>query len=610
MPSSASKALWRALAFGAVLAVLAPVAYVAMFNGFHAYDDEGYFLVTLRDYLSGHPLLTPYTPLYGPFFYEVMGGLYKLLGLQPGHDVGRYVTAAVWLIASLVGGLAAYRLTRSLWLGLIGQVTAFFVLSALVNEPMTTYGLSSLLVLCLLPAAGLRAVRPRAAAALIGAIVAALLLVKVNVGLFAAIAVAFAWAAGLPQARRRILLPLMAVAMTAFPPILMAGLLTQDWVLEFAALAALSAAAVGVACVAAGPRIDMPPPGKWLAAGAAVTALACLGVAAAGGTRLVDLWNGLVLTAIRTPHLFLWPTTFYPGYDVWAAVLFVAAVAMFLRKALVSAPPVVTGVARAGAGLFTLVSLLLLPSSLFVLALPLAWLATQAPEGDVDNPTDPYVRALVPALAVMQSLQAYPTAGTQLSLAALPLVLVGAVLLNDGIRQLRRDGKPRSARLRVEDWWVPTAALVTIAAFLVLAIQAAAGFQTSKPLGLPGSESMRLPDQQGAQLRGLVDAIDRNCSGFITLPGMNSLYLWTAQAPPTELRYGQWWVILDAAEEQSTIAQLQARQRVCVVENQAVADFWLQGHRLPGSPLMKYIDANFVDGGSYGDYQLLVGASR
>jgi hypothetical protein len=291
-------------------------------------------------------------------------------------------------------------------------------------------------------------------------------------------------------------------------------------------------------------------------------------------------------------------------------LLFVAAVAIFLRKALVWSPPAVAGVARAGAGIFTWVSLLLLPSSLFLLALPLAWLATQAPVDDVSNPTDPYVRVLLPALAVLESLQAYPTAGTQLSLAALPLVLVGAVLLNDGIRQLRLDGKPRSARLQVAGWWVPAAALVTIAALLVLAIQAAAGFETSKPLGLPGAESMRVPAQQGPQLRALIDAIDRNCSSFITLPGMDSLYLWSVQAPPTELRYGQWWATLNGGDERTIIAQLQARQRVCVVKNQAVANFWLQGRQLPSSPVFEFIDANFVDGGSYGDYELLTSANR
>jgi len=65
---------------------------MAMFSGFHAYDDEGYFLILLRDYLAGKPLLTASTPIYGPFFFETMGGLFKLLapfmaaGMRKGNE--------------------------------------------------------------------------------------------------------------------------------------------------------------------------------------------------------------------------------------------------------------------------------------------------------------------------------------------------------------------------------------------------------------------------------------------------------------------------------------------------------------------------------------------
>jgi hypothetical protein len=69
---------------------------------------------------------------------------------------------------------------------------------------------------------------------------------------------------------------------------------------------------------------------------------------------------------------------------------------------------------------------------------------------------------------------------------------------------------------------------------------------------------------------------------------MDSLYLWSVQAPPTELRYGQWWATLNGGDERTIIAQLQARQRVCVVKNQAVANFWLQGRQLPSSPVFEF----------------------
>jgi len=101
-----------ALAFGALTAALAPIAYMAMFSGFHAYDDEGYYLANLGDYLAGRPLLTPYAQVYGPFFYEVVGGLFKVLGLAPDNDNGRLVTVGAWLIASVAGGLVAFRLSK------------------------------------------------------------------------------------------------------------------------------------------------------------------------------------------------------------------------------------------------------------------------------------------------------------------------------------------------------------------------------------------------------------------------------------------------------------------------------------------------------------------
>jgi hypothetical protein len=57
------------VAFAVTTVALAPVGFMSMFSVFHAYDDEGYFLVTLRDYIGGH---AAYNQIYGPFFYEVM----------------------------------------------------------------------------------------------------------------------------------------------------------------------------------------------------------------------------------------------------------------------------------------------------------------------------------------------------------------------------------------------------------------------------------------------------------------------------------------------------------------------------------------------------------
>src|SRR5690348_17979150 len=93
-----SRLEWRVgIAQLAVLGVLAPVAYMAAFGIFQTYDDEGYFLITLKDFMSGHPLFTQALPIYGPFYYEAVGGAMRTLGIQPSLDAARLITVGVWL---------------------------------------------------------------------------------------------------------------------------------------------------------------------------------------------------------------------------------------------------------------------------------------------------------------------------------------------------------------------------------------------------------------------------------------------------------------------------------------------------------------------------------
>jgi hypothetical protein len=602
------------LGFTVVTCALAPLAYMTMFSGFTPYDDEGSFLITLRDYLAGQSLYTQVFSIYGPLYYEVMGGLFKVLGVGPGHDSGRFVTLAIWLIGSLAAGLGAYRLTHSPWLGLSAQLVTFHVLVSLVSEPMHPAGLASLLLVCMAFAAGLRSGRPRSTAAVIGGIVGALLLIKINIGAFAAIAVAFAFAVSLSPPRRRLLLPLMVLVVAVLPLALMAGLLNLGWVFEFALLVTFSGVAVGVACLATRPRSLPPGSLGWLAAGGATVVLITLAVTFAGGTRPTDLFNGLVVVAWRLPRLFVVPVRIGPFHVLWAGFSLAGAIAILVLRVRVGSDRA-AGLVRVAVGFLTWLSVLFLPSSLFLLTLPLAWLATLPPKLDAANPVDGYARTLLPALAVLESLQAYPVAGTQMSLAALMLVPVGAITFSDGIRQLRA-GAGEASRpapwlvTRAGPWLVtraaPAALLVSIAATELFGLLGVASYATGTPLGLSGAESVRVPAQRGADLRGLVAAIDRECSTFITYPGMTSFYLWTRQPPPVPLYAGVWMFVSDSQAQQSLVDELTGMPRLCVVKNQSMIDFWSQGRPVPDRPLVDYIDSGFVGAASFGDYQLLV----
>ncbi len=574
---------------GGTTLILAPVGYLAMFSSFHAYDDEGSILITLKDYLSGLPLLTPNIPYYGPFFYETIGGLFKLLGIAPTNDSGRLLTLVFWLIASALAAFAAYRLTRNLWITLVVQLVAFIVLTALTREPMTVYGLLSLLMLGLVVAACFASTKPRAAALAIGAIVAALCLVKINVGAFAALAVVFAWSGGLAPRWRRFALPAVGVVMTAAPLLLMANLLARAWVLEFALVVSMSAAAVSLAWILAPPPRLTSPSSAWLILGGVTAAALTLAVALAGGTHVADIWNGLVVRSVQFSQLFTWPVDANPVVVLGAALSLAACVAYSRLRVSDSTADLV----RIAAGLFILLSILLLPSSLWLLGLSLAWIATRARRDEPNH----YVRLLLPALAVLESLHAYPVAGTQLSLAALLMIPVGAVVLNDGITGVTTRGAARVA---------PAALILATAVLALEGFLAGSQFAAGSPSGLRGAELVRMQVKQAAQLRQLAAAIDSECSSFITFPGMNSIYIWTGQEPPSDLRYGVWWLTPDPVDQQAVVRQLEGRSRLCVVKNQTLIDFWAQGRQVPPQPVVDFIDASFVPSATFGDYEVLV----
>ncbi len=585
--------------------ILAPVGFFSMFSVFQSYDDEGYFLWTLRDYIGGHLAYQ----LYGPFYYEVMGGVFRILGLAVTTDNGRIVTLVLWLLGSLIGGLVVLGLTRNLWLGVAGQFLTFHAFSNFKAEPMHPQALIGVLLVTLAALAVYRARFPRAAAALIGAVVAAIVLVKINVGVFGGLAVAFTLVVCASGRWRRWLVPAMAVVLVAAPLVLMTRLFDLPWVWQLALLMSLSAAGVAIAgFAAAAPHVSRGDVIRLIAGGTTL-AVACLGIAAAAGLRPADL-VGSVVSALGLPELFVVPTMVTILHVGWAVLSLAFAVAILLKRVGARMSPAVPAFSRIGIGAFACFSVLLLPSWYWLLALPLAWVAMLPPRGDAENPTDPWARVLLPVLAVMGALQVYPVAGTQEWLAAVMLVPVGAVTFNDGLRQLRALAlTTRSESLLTISRSLPRGAVVVnVAVWGLFVYLSGMNYTSGRPLGLPGTELMRLPSVQVSVLQSLASVADRDCTTLITLPRMESLNLWTEKAGLASLYsdVGIWVFSLDAAKQQSIVTEISGRQDVCVVRNQAVLDFEAEGRPVPRRPLVEYIDTAFQSAGTFGIYELLI----
>jgi len=576
-----------------------------MFSVFQPYDDEGYFLWTLRDYLAGHPVYQ----IYGPLYYEVMGGVFRVFGLEVTTDNGRIVTLVLWVLGSLIGGIGVLALTRNVWLGVAGQLLTFHALSAFTSEPMHPSGLVGVLLVVLAALAAFRSRHPRASAVLMGAALAAIALVKINVGAFGAVALAFTLAASLAGRWRRVALPAMAIAMVAAPPLLMSRLLDLTWVWELALVVSLSAAAVGIASfVARGPAVSRWDAATLIAGGVAV-AIASLAVAAAGGLRAADLVDSVV-NALKLPLVFVLPARVSLPAVAWSVLCLAAAAGILLGRFGARTSPAIPALVRAGIGAFTWLAVLLLPSWYFLLALPLAWVAVLPPPGDEGNPTDRGARVALAALAVMASLQMYPVAGTQQWLAALTLVPVGAVTFNDGLRQLQA----WAGAAHSESWLTVSRALprgavaVNVAVWALFVYVSGVAYASGQPLGLPGTDLMRLPPEQATAIRSLASAAEADCTSLVTMPRMPSLNLWSGRAgvSPLNSDSGIWIFSLDAAQQQSIVSRIRDQPGVCVVRSPAVVDFVAQGRPVPRRPLIDYIDTAFQPVATFGIYELLV----
>ena len=128
------------------------VGYRIVFSSFATYDDEGYFLVSIQEWLDRGQLYDGVYSEYGPGYFTLVGGLFGALGGDVDHDTARLITLGIWLAVSVLAGLSLLRLTGNPLIALAGQLLAFVVLVIMHQDPMYP-GAWLALVLIAIPAA-------------------------------------------------------------------------------------------------------------------------------------------------------------------------------------------------------------------------------------------------------------------------------------------------------------------------------------------------------------------------------------------------------------------------------------------------------------------------
>jgi hypothetical protein len=615
------------LVYAGVALAAAIAAYYAIFTNFAPYDDEGTLLVTVQAFAKGHVLYRDVYSPYGPFYYELFGGLFALIGKAVTTDASRSIVVVLWVATSLLYGVSVQRLSGRLTLGAAGMIAAFASLVVLANEPMHPQGLCVLLLggitLLAVFASGRNAGRWGAVA---GALLAALVLTKLNLGVYAVAAAALAAVLTLDPLRSRAWIRWPVVlAVLAMPLAVTVRDLNQEWVRNLVAVEGLAMAAVVVAGwrLAAGSReVGL---GRWLVGGAVGFVVAFVAIMVAillTGPSLSDVYDGMVTEAMRVREVNPTPLGMANAATDWAiASLAFAFLAVRLRRSDPGPPSIWSGGLRILAAVVIwmtisrITPLSLGPPAQNPLALPLvlAWIAVFPPSGTVEPQFKRFLRIFLPAMAVAQALQVYPVAGSQMFIAALTFVPVGALCFADGLAVLQAWSAERGREGLERFGVIAAVALAALAVDLGVnsivrpGITSWDNYRAGTALPFPGASDMHLPEDQVQAYTAMVNAVhEHGCTNFIGYPNINNMYLWSELEPPAPDAPGVWLLALDSEKQQRIVNELRASKRPCVIRSEPRAALWLSGREVPQRPLVRYIFSDFKPVLTAGEFEFML----
>lgn len=607
------------LSFGAVTVFTVLIARPRMLTGFASYDDEGYMLVALQSFVDGGSLYEEVFSQYGPFYYELWGAIFPLFGIPVDLDSGRVVTLVVWVMASLVLGLATFRMTDSIVLGTVAQMIAFVALIVAPNEPMHPGGLISLLLVLIVAASCLVRDRPSLIpVGLLGGLLAALTLTKVNVGAFAIAAVVLLCAVSYsPLSKRSWLRILVEAGFVALPVVLMASDLGEFWARGYAFHVTVAALTVVIALRAR--EVTQRDPGElwWIAGGFALTAAMILVALLGAGTGIGGLYDGIVGQPLKQADAFSIPFPYSDRFVLLDALALATAIGYWFAarnrsrgatpwQPLLSAFSILVGIqiALAAIGKTLPFDAIGTPGYQFGL-LAFAWVALIPAPGS--KASTAFARALLPPLAVMQALHAYPVAGSQVAWSTFLLIPVGLLCVANGARGLMAVGNDPERRVAIALGAVVGAILVLFVADATLRRPLRdnrAAFDAATRLDLPGARTVRLTPEEVSLYRQVTSSINTYCNAFLTLPGMNSFYIWTTQEPPTGSNATAWTSLFDEERQRRVIDETGRIPNLCLLENEPLALGWTAGV-MPDGPLVRYLKQGFEPVTTIGDYRLL-----
>ena len=408
-----------------------------------------------------------------------------------------------------------------------------------------------------------------------GAIVAAITLTKINLGLYTGAALLLAMLAA--TASQRAFRAIAGVCIVA-PLCVMAPALGERWARECCAILTISIGLTALVIARERPFAVMGA-ARWRALTGAFAVCAAILIAWGvwHGGSLRDMLDSIVLSNARGAHT--WTVPLHIGV---AGLLSVAAsVALLILRA--------RGLSddrfhwcKLGIGSVALTLILTSQVELaFAFALPFVWCTA-----------GPWPRIALATVTVMLGMNVYPVAASQLRFALVPLAICAALWLNDAIVALR----VHRARAVI--------VAATAVAYAFSLIGSVRTYVTFPALDLAGSAGIHVDSGDRELYRWVANRVS-TCDGFVAFPAMHSFYLWTGQVPPVYADVDGWQPYLNA-DRQAIERRILDRPRSCVVMIDKLVPFWLPAQDTARRTLLGYIRDRFVETDSREGFHILV----
>lgn len=590
---------------------LAVTGWLLMSTNFMIHDDEGYMLLSLKNFSEHGRLYDEVFTQYGPAPFLYYDGWHRLLDWPITNLFGRTLTLLHWLAASLAAGLIAWRLSQRYWTALFTLAAVFGLMWQMTWEPPHPGGLIALVISVSLTAAveALWRGRTGIAALVLGLAGAVLLLTKINVGLLWICSTgAFMLLHSEGPALRNRGVWVAATGLVLLPFILMRPLLGESWVLNLAVMFALSGISVcALVAAEAEPVLRLRDWFMWLL-GLIGLAAVIAGAVLLRGTSAHGLLQGVLFDPLRHP------ANFHLGFN-WPVTTWVALGGALPLTALWHGRPALRPRLRDGVAVLRLLVL-----GCFAWNAE-AWLTIHGVRGMISHalPLTPLflvsldeapagggrrlMSALVAFVGLGQVLHTYPVAGTQMAWATFLLIPLFVSGLADAAAYLARHlhrpwlgGAIAAIALGTAGWQTK-----------LLSQQGWQRWTTSEPLGLPGAESVRPPENVRYALRILAANAGLHADLLYSRPGMFSFNLWTGVPTPTLRNATHWFWLLSPSEQQAIIDRLRSEPRSVIISSRPLVDFLDQEmHMTITGPLNDFIREHYRPLFTVSGYEFLV----